>query len=151
MLRKPKKTTRAKRRGRAPVARRKKKARPVLVPARKPRGAALAEALAPIIARLEHCEESIKNLWLMRQQMNALSKEIGDVKYGLGKVLETPRASQLALEELEKKTAEDLAALRQNVSGFMNAEHSYSAQTRQMVEALAVNTFDKIQEIKDAK
>lgn len=133
MSRKPEKTTGTKRRSRAPVARRKKKAGPVLVPARKPRGAALAEALAPIIARLEHCEESIKNLWLMRQQMN------------------TPRASQLALEELEKKTAEDLAALRQNVSGFMNAEHSYSAQTRQMVEALAVNTFDKIQEIKDAK
>ena len=151
MSRKPKKTTGAKRRGRAAVAGRKKKARSVLVSARKPRGAALAEALAPIFERLQFLDESVRNLWQMRDQMNALSKEVGDAKYELGKVLETPRASQVALEELEKKTAGDLAALRQNVSGFMNAEHSYSVQTRQMVETLAVNTFDKIQEIKDAK
>jgi len=126
MPRKPKKTTGAKRRGRAPVARGKKKAGPVLVPARKSRGAALAEALAPIFERLEHCEESIKELWLMRQQINAISKEVGDAKYAQAEAL--PQAAEL-LERVE----------------------AAQAQTRRMVEALAVNTFDKIQEIKDAK
>lgn len=140
MSRKPKKTTGAKRRGRAAVAGRKKKARSVLVSARKPRGAALAEALAPIFERLQFLDESVRNLWQMRDQMNALSKEIGDVKSELGKVLETPRAFLSSIEQLERETAE-----------LLRQERNYSAQTRQMVETLAVNTFDKIQEIKDAK
>lgn len=151
MPRKPKKTTGTKRRGRAAVARRKKKAGSVLVPARKPRGAALAEALAPIFERLQFLDESVRNLWQMRHQMNALSKEIGDVKALFARCLDYNDANDRQIETLSRMADELRKDFFDVVDALRARVDAGDAQTRRMIEDLAVNTFDKIQEIKDAK
>lgn len=155
MQRRPKKTTSTKRRSRAAVARRKEKAGPVLVSAREKR-IALDEA---VNKRLESLEESVKNLWLMREQMNALSKELGDTRAemnglseGLANNSQEEADNYMAIEALKQ----DLGDLRKSEAAWMNSEHGYSAQTRMMLEAesakwrnaigsLAANVHDKME------
>lgn len=122
-----------------------------MVPARRSRGAALAEALAPIIARLEHCEESIKNLWLMRQQINSISHEVGDLKHFSRVAVDYNNANDRQINTLSRMADELRKDFFDVVDALRARLDAGDVQTRRMIEDLAVNTFDKIQEIKDAK
>lgn len=87
----------------------------------------------------------------MRDQMNALSKEVGDAKALFVRCLDYNDANGRQIETLSRMADELRKDFFDVVDALRARVDAGDAQTRQMVEALAVNTFDKIQEIKDAK
>lgn len=137
MQRRSKKTTSTKRRSRAPVARKPKAKRPVLVSAREKR-IALDEA---VNKRLEFLEESVKNLWLMREQMNALSKQVGNNAQEIARLsvqhsVNSQEATEnyMAIEALKKEHAQ--------LASTIGAE---SAKWRNAIGSLAANVHDKME------
>lgn len=137
MQRRSKKTTSTKRRNRASVARKPKAKRPVLVSARGKR-IALDQAVEK---RLEFLEESVKNLWLMREQMNALSKQVGNNAQEIARL--SVQHSVNSQEATDNYMA--IQALKQGHSRLVASFASESAKWRNAIGSLAANVHDKME------
>lgn len=128
MQRRSKKTASTKRRSRAPVARKPKAKRPVLVSAREKR-ITLDEA---VNKRLDSLEESVKNLWLMREQMDASCDFLLSVQHSVN--------SQEATENYMA-----IQALKQEHAQFLVSFASESEKWRDAIGSLAANVHDKLE------
>lgn len=137
MQRRSKKTASTKRRSRAAVARKPKAKRPVLVSAREKR-IALDEAVKK---RLEFLEESVKNLWLMREQMDALSKQVGNNAQEIARL--SVQHSVNSQEATENYRA--IEALKENHAQFVVSFASESEKWREAIGSLAANVHDKLE------